>query len=308
MSKDGVRAHSKFSASGAERWMSCSASVELSEGVPDKSSKWAEEGTRAHEVLERMLRTELSGNDGAEVLELSEYLRDIPRDMFQHAMNAAHFILDKWRSLPDAELMVESRVYLDFIDEEAFGTLDSAIIDYFATLHIFDFKYGAGVPVGPVGNLQMIFYALAMANKHHWNFKRVKIWIIQPRISGYDGPLYWEISIKELKSYVPKFREAVRRVREEPELVEGSWCHWCKAKSKCPLKNEKRLDKAIDIFKNNPLIGENYGKEKSQKESDEKESGEVVFKSEADWKKEERRQKAETKKARKAKKEIGDFY
>ncbi len=249
MSKDGGRAHSKFSASGAERWFECSASVELSEGVPDKSSHWAEEGTRAHEVLERMLRAELNGsNDSGETFELAELLTEIPRDMFQHAMNAAHFILDKWRSLPDAELMVESRVYLDFIDEEAFGTLDSAIIDHFATLHIFDFKYGAGVPVGPVENLQMIFYALAMAHKHHWNFKRVKIWIIQPRVRGYDGPMYWEISIEELRSYVPKFREAVRRVREEPEFVEGDWCRWCKAKKICPLKNEKRLEDARRVF------------------------------------------------------------
>jgi len=309
MAKNGERAHSKFSASGAERWFECPGSVELSEGLPDKSSKWAEEGTHAHSVLESLLEMAIGGMD------LHGLLIDgksVPAEMMAYGKKARDFILNIWRSLPDSDLVIESRVYLDFIDKDAFGTLDSSIIDYFGTLHIFDYKYGAGVSVSPIKNLQMIFYALAMAHKHHWNFKRVRIWIIQPRVKGYDGPLFWDISIEELRAYVPQFKAAIKRVYERPEeYVEGSWCHWCKAKTVCPLKREGKIEKAKNVFLSNPITGVNYGEEK---ESIEKEENEVVLKSEADWKKEERRKKAESKKSRKAKKEkgesedIGDFY
>jgi hypothetical protein len=163
-----------------------------------------------------------------------------------------------------AEVMVETRIYLKFIHEEMFGTFDGAILDHFGTLHVFDFKYGAGHAVSPKDNLQMIFYALGLAYKYQWNFKTVKLWIIQPRIKGYSGPVYWEISIEVLRSYVPKFQEAVWRVENDPKFKEGAWCHWCKAKSICPLKVETKKEKAREIFSANPIGGENGKKEKEK--------------------------------------------
>lgn len=272
------RAHSKFSASGAERWFNCPGSVELSEGIPDKSSPWAEEGTQAHEVLEALMKCELSGNDGGDVHEAEQIMRGKPQEMIQHAANATTFIIDKHVQLPDSDCEVESRVYLDFIHPLMFGTYDGAVIDYFATLHVFDFKYGAGHAVSPKENLQMIFYGIGVAHKFHWNFKRVRLWIIQPRIKGYDGPLFWDISIEELRRYVPKFKEAVDRVEANPDVyVEGSWCHWCKAKGVCPLKTTKRTEQAIEIFKYNKLErtpdhGKKESKEKGREEGSEEKS------------------------------------
>src|SRR5665213_1028404 len=190
MKKHGERAHSKFSASGADRWFNCPGSVELSEGQPDKSSPWAIEGTEAHEVLEKIMLQELRSYpaDMHEDEEERHFLQKVPKEMYQHAVNAARFILDLGRKL-DAEVLVETRIYLDFIHPEMFGTFDGGVIDYFGTLHVFDYKYGAGHAVSPKENLQMIFYAIGLAAQHHWNFKRVRLWIIQPRIKGYDGPM-----------------------------------------------------------------------------------------------------------------------
>lgn len=280
LTKHEGRAHSKFSASGAERWFNCPGSVELSEGVPDKTSKWAEEGTQAHEVLERMLRSSI------EMKALGSLTA--PTEMIYHGGNAADFILHLGRG---KELLVENKIHLSFIHPEMFGTYDGAAIDYFDTLDVVDYKYGAGHAVSPVENLQMIFYAIGLAHKYQWNFKRVRLWIIQPRVKGYDGPLVWELSIKQLKSYVPLFEEAVRRVEENPKLyVEGSWCHWCKAKGKCPLKNEKRVDKAIEVFGALPQERSKDGKqEESFKKENQKESSEEKVFSEADWRKKEKR-------------------
>ena len=243
-----VRAHSKFSASGSERWISCPGSVELSEGLPDKSSPWAKEGTDGHEALEAYTLIELSGNDGAVLQEQSPRLSGKPREMLQYAAEASTFLTRLYRNNPHSDILVETRIHLDFIHPDMFGTFDACIADHFGTLHIFDYKYGIHA-VSPVENLQLIFYGLGMAHQFKWNFKRVRLWIIQPRVRGYDGPTYWDIPISELKRYVDFFRTAVRRVEEEPDtFVEGNWCHFCKAKSICPLKAETKLEEAKQLW------------------------------------------------------------
>lgn len=243
------RAHSKYSASGAERWFMCPGSVALSEGLPDKDSIWSKEGTLAHEVLEAMM-LELLGRpmtaDQERVLAMASPA------MFMHARHAARFILTMARGIRHAEVMVETRIYLDFIDPAMFGTFDGAIVDYFGTLHVFDYKYGAGHAVSVRENLQMIFYGLGLAHRFDWNFKAARLWIIQPRIKGYDGPTFWEMPIRRLKAYVPRFREARDRVVNEPDkFVEGSWCHFCKAKGICPLKRAAKLEKMQLLFADN---------------------------------------------------------
>lgn len=235
------RAHSKFSASGSERWMNCSGSVALCEKAPKRTNKWAEEGTRGHELLEQTLDSLIAGT---RVL----VGPGMPPEMQQHAFKAASFILrtrDEFRG----ELLVETRVYLDFIHPEMFGTFDSAVVDHFGTLHIFDYKYGVW-PVSPTRNLQMVFYGIGLAHRYGWNFKRVRLWIIQPRIRNYDGPVFWDVPVLELKNdWVPLYQAGVKRVEKFPDkLVEGKWCHWCDAKGICPLKTESKNQKASLVF------------------------------------------------------------
>lgn len=240
------RKHSKFSASGAERWMACPGSVALSEGLPDKSNKWAEEGTKAHELLEKALRAALK--QGPEIKP-----NEATGQMLDHVQTSMAFIWWKYKEHKYSELLVETRVHLDFIHPEMFGTFDSAIVDHFGTLHVFDFKYGSH-GVSPKDNLQMIFYGLGLAYKYDWNFSSVRLWIIQPRIHSFDGPVFWDVSIGRLRSYVSVFKKAVDRVEAHPnEYAEGTWCHWCKAKSICPLKREVRLEKVKQSFKASPI-------------------------------------------------------
>lgn len=59
------RAHALLSPSAAERWIHCTAAPLLERDVPDTGSPYAEEGTRAHELCEMLLRggrmTDLTG-------------------------------------------------------------------------------------------------------------------------------------------------------------------------------------------------------------------------------------------------------
>lgn len=283
MSSHSERAHSKFSASGSERWFNCPGSVELSEGVPDKETEWSKEGTLAHEVLEELMTVAI--NNGVSRIGHAKFPKRIPLEMVHHGTRAANFILGLHARTPGSDILVETRVYLSFIHEAMFGTFDGAVLDHFGTLHVFDYKYGAGHAVSPVKNLQMIFYGIGLAHLYDWNFKNIRLWIIQPRIRGYDGPIFWDLSVLDLKAKVEEFRQAVERVENNPTLYnEGSWCHWCKAKSKCPMKNEKRIEQAKSIFMNAPLPGRevdfgkgnNGFKEKGGKDRQEK-GGEESF-------------------------------
>lgn len=276
MNKSGGRAHSKYSASGAERWFECPGSVELSEGQPDKSSPWALEGTEAHAWLEKILLAMIKHRY------IYPEMFKAPADMLRFGIDAAKFIFETHVKAEHSEIMVETRIYLDFIHPEMFGTFDGAVVDHFGTLHVFDYKYGQGHAVSPRENLQMIFYAIGLAHKFQWNFKRVRMWIIQPRIRGYDGPMFWEIPTAELRRYVHLFEVAVERVESNPKLyVEGPHCHWCKAKAICPLKREAKLEQAKSIF-STPLGREHGLKEES-------------LKSEAEWRKETKKKKGRKK-------------
>ena len=245
MSSHQERKHSRFSASGASRWFACPGSVSLSEGVPSKDSIWSLEGTRAHEILEKMISRKTRRISAAEYMAA---LASAPPEMIQFGNSAADFILAVHREAYDAELMVETRVLLDFVHPDAFGSLDAAIVEPFGTLHVLDYKYGKSL-VRPENNLQFLFYALAVAHRYDWNFKRVRMWVLQPRVRGFDGFTFWEISIAELRSYVSVFKNAVDRVIKQPnQYAEGEHCHWCPAKSKCPLKLEGRNEKAMSVF------------------------------------------------------------
>ena len=243
------RKHSKFAASAAERWTVCTASVALSEGMPDRDSVWSLEGTKAHEVLELILGGLAPfAQDRHMPKDLFHSIsNDTPQEMITHAGEAAFFIFGLAKKL-NAEILVETRIHLDFIHPEMFGTFDGAVLDHFGTLHVFDFKYGAGFAVSPKENLQMIFYGLGLAHKYQYNFKNVRLWIIQPRIKGYDGPSFWEIDMRVLRLYETVFKNAVWQIENDPKFFEGPHCHWCRARSVCPLKERRKIDEAKLIF------------------------------------------------------------
>ena len=258
MSGHGERAHSKFSASGSERWLKCPASVALEEAAPPSiDTFWSKEGTLAHEVLEKVLARQ-------------EF--DLPFDVSREMLEHVNAVAAKIRAIHKASggvLLFETRVFASFIHEEMFGTCDAIIAGANGILHIVDFKYGAGHVVDAKENTQLIQYALSAAESYDWDFTHVSMHIMQPRGGG-EWHKRWTITIKELKEFwLPLWVSGVARVeRGHNKPFPGSHCHWCRAKNfNCSAKMEMRQEKISNVFESNPLPKEkiNHGiKEKSK--------------------------------------------
>lgn len=254
------KAHAKFSASGAHRWLECPGSLALeAKAPPARESAAAKEGTEAHAVMEFVLNANIQNV----VAFFERSNEEHPREMLEHVQSFVDFV----RSLvkgPHYELIVEERVDLDGVITEpcdcdpefclcekvAYGTVDVSVIEPFGVLHVIDFKYGAGIAVDAKDNEQMAYYALGIAHKRGYDFEKIKTTIYQPRIERKSGPTSTEeYSVDELLKWREKFRAGVKACREpNPPLKRGSHCFFCKAKITCPEIAKRSLEEAKIAF------------------------------------------------------------
>lgn len=247
------RAHAKLSASGASRWATCPGSVQMEDGIPDKESIYAQEGTLAHEMSE---------------LKLKHYLD--PKGFGKRKLNAAIKKL-KENELYQAEMESYTDTYVDFIKEKAlsfssnpyieiekrvdfsrwveggFGTCDCVLI-HGSTLSIIDLKYGKGVPVSSEQNEQLILYALGAYDAFNliYNLDKIELNIVQPRINNFST---WEISLTELLLWGDYFKvQAEKALGGNGELVPSAKaCKFCKARDICTARAENNLSLESEI-------------------------------------------------------------
>src|SRR5579859_597891 len=166
-------AHAKLSASGSERWMNCPGSIKLSTNVPEPSeSKYAVEGTKAHELFELWLNHAITTEKTFVIPE------GYPKGMVEAVKTGVKADLKIWNENDRPELHAERKVSLGFIDKDRWGTLDTRIVDHFGKLFVLDYKHGSGIPVDVVDqektstpfnhNTQLIYYALASAHEYDY--------------------------------------------------------------------------------------------------------------------------------------------
>ena len=235
------KAHAKYSASGAKRWLACPGSVHLSEGIPSTESAAAKHGTQAHELLEMLLNAWID-NKNQDV-----FFRDYPEKTVEDVCEVAEAITSLVSE--GAELLCETKVSLEFVGPDMFGTVDAAIIEHFKKLTVIDFKYGIS-PVHPKDNPQLIYYALGLAHKYHYEFETIELRIIQPRAKvGGETTRTHTMTMKELKEWAAIFSDG-RRAAEDfvAPLVMGDHCFFCPARPICPKHTEKReFQAALDF-------------------------------------------------------------
>lgn len=247
-------AHAIYSASGSDRWLNCPASIPLSVGLPDlPTTEAAKEGTLFHSYVERVIRNYI-------LLGILSWPKGIKDPiMLGHLKRVCMFILKQWNESKQT-LLLEEKTSLKFIHPDMWGTTDIVIYELGEMLQVWDVKYGKGHLVEVeeqkkhglvLLNSQIVFYALGIAHKLKYNFKKVKLGVIQPRIKHPFGTeRYKIITIDELKREAEHFKRGVERtLKPNPKPFEGEWCFFCKAKSVCPLKEDKKRENYKDLFR-----------------------------------------------------------
>lgn len=261
-----AEAHSKWSASGFEAIMMCPGKKVLEANLPNTSSKYAAEGTAAHQVLTWALQEKVpaAGYIGR-MISADGYDFVVDEDMAAHVQVCIDYVNDL--AGPNGVILVDIRVnyssYLDVPEAEAWGTADVIVLRD-DEIMVVDFKYGMGVQVnagenashGVNPNPQMALYGLGALQAYQdvaGEFARVRLAISQPRISV--KPSEYDLTVAELEGWgISTARSAVNTCKNAMH-VEGwnsqiAWeetflrpneksCKFCRAKATCPaLRNE----------------------------------------------------------------------
>jgi hypothetical protein len=240
-----MSSHAKFSPSGADRWIACPASITLSQGEPDSSSVFANEGSVAHWVAEQCL---LSGKDPS--FFVGEVCPEYPEIEITTAMaNYVSIYIEHCRLIESIAQVSYVEEKFEIMGEDCKGTADfAAIID--EQLHIIDLKYGQGKIVSPIDNPQLKLYAYGAYKKLivYGNDITIHCSISQPRVT--EEIQTWSIHIIELKKWVKEVVEPAiaNALSDNPTLKIGKHCTWCKAKLKCPAMRENANSIAKKTF------------------------------------------------------------
>jgi len=232
-------AHSKIGASVAERFFNCPGSVRECAKVPNTTSKYAAEGTLAHELAAHLLfaGVHAAGMVRFAGVEISEDMRDAVQVYIDHA--------NSLRS-PSDTVLVEHGFHLEKLHPDLYGTADCVIWKpYSRALHVIDYKHGAGKPVHVEGNKQLRYYALGALLSSGFKAREVTVWIVQPRCEYAGGAIRSEtFAAFDLMEWAADLLDAVRKT-EDPNapLIPGDHCRgtFCPVAATCPALHERAL-------------------------------------------------------------------
>lgn len=236
--------HAKHSPSHAAIWGTCTAAPSLEANIPDRGSSYAAEGTLAHAIAELKVLKKFTPMSLTEYKNKLGALKADP--LYQPEMDGytdtyVDEIVKVCHAFPSKPYVVaEKRLNMDHIVPDCFGTADCIVL-YGSILHVFDFKYGKGVPVSAGENPQMRLYALGAVKEYAMlgEVTLVCTHIIQPRIDNYSSEM---LDVPELEAWGA---ELGRRVSEAlitgGSFVPGEHCRFCKAKSICRARAEALL-------------------------------------------------------------------
>ena len=220
--------HSIFSASKAHCWMNCPGSIKAEKSYPDVSSKWAAEGTLAHEVASSLLwKDDWTCPENKYIEQYLSYIA-----LFKK---------------PQSSMVVEHKIFYEHLVKGGFGTVDCALVTG-SDLDVFDLKYGRGVLVDD--HTQLKFYASGLVEKFNFlhDIKTIRLHIVQPRLI--EVPFVLELKIKDLKKWEKETKKKIKLVLvKNPKRIPGvKQCRFCKAKADCIERADFVTDELLSNF------------------------------------------------------------
>ncbi|WP_058301718.1 DUF2800 domain-containing protein [Gorillibacterium timonense] len=259
------RAHALLGASKASQWINCPPSARLQDGVPDKRSEYANEGTAAHELSELILQRRLTLCNQAERKRLDKAIADFQTTSTYYGSEMGEavgyyvevveerFMESKARS-SDAVILFEER--LDFTEwvPDGYGTGDVVLIAD-GVMEVIDLKYGKGVPVSAIGNPQIRLYALGALSGYSflYDIREVRMTIVQPRLDSISTDT---MSVDELLAWAEEVVQPAAALADagEGEFKAGDHCRFCKVKGSCRARADANMAAVSYEFKNPALL------------------------------------------------------
>ena len=246
--------HAVLSPSSAERWISCPASVQLSEKFKreETESVFAREGTAAHALAElhgRMAFGYISEEEFEEgVVRWESEFSDVfeaptnsdREEMFESAREYVRLAQNLASRYENSSVHFEERLPTGV--PQSWGTSDTVIVSPLA-VHIVDFKYGKGVRVEAAGNPQLRLYAAGALDTYGdllGDTETVALTVHQPRLDHTDTE---EISPEDLRAWrdevvIPAAKLALSTDGSAPFGPSESACRWCPVAGACRVRAE----------------------------------------------------------------------
>lgn len=250
-----MTSHSKYSASGAHRWIACPGSMVLSKlAPPTGSSLAADRGTAAHTVAAAYLQG-FKGGDSTPVNCEGEEVQvgDTTIVLDEDLAKQVEVYVEHVRSLGGIRLVEVQSNYaatLGLEEAEAWGTADTVVIRD-STLYVIDLKTGRHW-VSAQANPQLLLYGMGVAEALKaaglWeDFDKIVLTIVQPAVK--DAPEQWELTLEEFEAHCTKLAEAAQRAEEAAfnfvAVEDEEWCdvylspaeeacRYCPAAAFCP--------------------------------------------------------------------------
>lgn len=242
----GPEKHALAGASNSERWINCPPSLRLTENMPEKTSKYAEEGTLAHALAELKVRKHFTVGKPSEWKKEHDKIKK--HELYQEEME---WCTDLYREhIESIALKFPSKPYIateqmvDFSDivPQGFGTADCLVLTP-TTLDIIDYKHGKGVQVDVVDNSQLKLYAYGAFRRYQMlypNIETVTLNIVQPRNGGATS---WSLTLTELREWMlGTVKPAAELALEgKGDYKNGDWCRFCKASATCRARADSNL-------------------------------------------------------------------
>lgn len=195
----------------------------------DDSSEWANEGTRAHDFAEAILKGKAKIEDVPEAKDMRTAVASYVEEC--HRLEAES---------QGMGMFIEEQVPL-FYDPDETGTMDFAVASQ-DRVDVLDYKHGIGIYVEAFENPQLAIYGLSfmlwLEEEGYFKFDPdtiVRIRIHQPRHRLWDPSHQWLISYHDLKA----FGREIQKKADEVDSGQGVFapsddtCHWCKLKFFC---------------------------------------------------------------------------
>jgi hypothetical protein len=227
--------HSILPPSAADKWMSCYGWYKATEGLPNVASIYAEEGTKAHELLEITLRLGLPPSEMTSDVDLALNL-SLVTDWLKAYKHKKDYYVEKWVSWGDK-----------IGRPELGGTIDLAVVSP-QELVVTDYKHGAGIVVEVMDNRQLMLYLIGLINRYGKRPK-YRIIIFQPRARHEDGPIReYPVDEQEIKDFIREVRYAVQKNFEGGQRHAGEHCRFCLAAGSCKTLAEYSLEAAGTEF------------------------------------------------------------